>query len=395
MYFQTLDDKGECVGVYKNGKLYFQELPEGLTKTWRYAEYLEEDSIEYASLYCGGLSLGDACPPYLVDDWLAIENKLKAFYRSFVLAKVNLDENCFFDLVPKPFLMRYCEIRNKITKYVFENYEKPKNYDYMLGLTKLLTRIRRQKLNIDVSSLSKTAHLSKYRQAIKKFSKIDPYCRYNINGTKTGRLTTQKASFPIMTMDKDFRSIVRPTNGWFVELDFNAAELRTLMALGGSETPLQDIHDWNMHNLFPRGTTRDEAKQKFFSWLYDEKKTNPYLSRYYDRDKVRQLYWSNGMVRTMFGKEIPADQSHALNYIIQSTTAELVLQQVIKIDKMLESMNTFIAFTIHDNVVLDMPFEERYNIPMLVEEFSNTGLGKFLVNVKAGTNFGNLRTLNI
>ncbi len=101
------------------------------------------------------------------------------------------------------------------------------------------------------------------------------------------------------------------------------------------------------------------------------------------------------MVRTMFGKEIPADQSHALNYIIQSTTAELVLQQVIKIDKMLESMNTFIAFTIHDNVVLDMPFEERYNIPMLVEEFSNTGLGKFLVNVKAGTNFGNLRTLNI
>lgn len=395
MYFQTLDDKGECVGVYKNGKLYFEELPEGLTRTWKYAEYLEEGSVEYANLYCGGLSLGDACPPYLVDDWLAIENKLKAFYRSFMLAKVNLDENCFFDLVPKPFLMRYCEIRNKITKYVFENYEKPKNYDYMLGLTKLLTRIRRQKLNIDVSNLSKAAHLSKYRQAIKKFSKIDPYCRYNINGTKTGRLTTQKASFPIMTMDKDFRSIVRPTNGWFVELDFNAAELRTLMALGGSKTPLQDIHDWNMHNLFPRGTTRDEAKQKFFSWLYDEKKTNPYLSRYYDRDKVRQLYWSNGMVRTMFGKEIPADQSHALNYIIQSTTAELVLQQVIKIDKMLESMNTFIAFTIHDNVVLDMPFEERYNIPMLVEEFSNTGLGKFLVNVKAGTNFGNLRTLNI
>ena len=395
MYFQTLDDKGECVGVYKTGKLYFEELPEGLTRTWKYAEYLEEGSVEYANLYCGGLSLGDACPPYLVDDWLAIENKLKAFYRSFMLAKVNLDENCFFDLVPKPFLMRYCEIRNKITKYVFENYEKPKNYDYMLGLTKLLTRIRRQKLNIDVSNLSKAAHLSKYRQAIKKFSKIDPYCRYNINGTKTGRLTTQKASFPIMTMDKDFRSIVRPTNGWFVELDFNAAELRTLMALGGSKTPLQDIHDWNMHNLFPRGTTRDEAKQKFFSWLYDEKKTNPYLSRYYDRDKVRQLYWSNGMVRTMFGKEIPADQSHALNYIIQSTTAELVLQQVIKIDKMLESMNTFIAFTIHDNVVLDMPFEERYNIPMLVEEFSNTGLGKFLVNVKAGTNFGNLRTLNI
>ena len=395
MYFQTLDDKGECVGVYSDGKLYFGEVPEGLTRTWKYAEYLEEAGVEYANLYCGGRSLGDVCPSYLIDDWLAVEAKLKAFYRSFVLSKVNLDENCFFDLVPRPFLMQYCEIRNKITKYVFENYEKPQNYDYMLDLTKLLSGIRRQKLNIDVSSLSKSAHLPKYRQAIKKFSSIDPYCRYNINGTKTGRLTTQKASFPIMTMDKDFRSIVRPTNGWFVELDFNAAELRTLMALGGSETPLQDIHDWNMHNLFPKGTTRDEAKQRFFSWLYDENKTNPYLSKYYDRDKVRELYWKNGSVKTMFGKEIVADRSHALNYIIQSTTAELVLQQVIKINKLLKSMDTFIAFTIHDNVVLDMPFEERYNIPMLVEEFSNTGLGKFLVNVKAGTNFGNLRTLKL
>jgi hypothetical protein len=230
---------------------------------------------------------------------------------------------------------------------------------------------------------------------MKKFAQIDPFCRYNIDGTKTGRLTTQKASFPIMTMDKDFRSIVRPTNGWFVELDFNAAELRTLMALGGAETPLEDIHDWNMHNLFPKSTTRDEAKQRFFSWLYDDNKTNPYLSKYYDRDKVRQLYWKNGFVKTMFGREIEADRKHALNYIIQSTTADLVLRQVIKVHKMLQGMQTHIAFTIHDNIVLDMPYEERYNIPMLVEEFSNTALGKFLVNVKAGKDFGSLRTLNL
>ena len=150
-----------------------------------------------------------------------------------------------------------------------------------------------------------------------------------------------------------------------------------------------------MHNLFPKGTTRDEAKQRFFSWLYDDNKTNPYLSKYYDRDKVRQLYWKNGSVKTMFGREIEADRKHALNYIIQSTTADLVLRQVIKVHKMLQGMQTHIAFTIHDNIVLDMPYEERYNIPMLVEEFSNTALGKFLVNVKAGKDFGSLRTLNL
>ena len=395
MYFQTLDDKGECVGVYKNGKLYFQDLPEGLKRTWKYAEYLQESNVEYASVWSGNRSLNDTCPNALVDDWVAVEDKLKAFYRSFVLAKVNMNENCFFDLVPEPFLMEYCEIRNKITQYVFENYEKPVNYDFLVDLTKVLARIRHQKLNIDVSSLTDKAHLPKFRQAAKKYAQIDPYCRYNINGTKTGRLTTQKNSFPIMTMDKDFRSIVKPTNDWFVELDFNAAELRTLMALGGSEMPLEDIHGWNARNLFNAHTTREEAKQGFFSWLYDENKTNPKLSKYYDRDKVREMYWDGEVVKTMFGREIEADRKHALNYIIQSTTADLVLRQVIKIHDMLRDMKGFIAFTIHDNIVLDLPDEERYTIPMMIEEFSNTELGKFLVNVKAGKDFGNLKALNL
>ena len=395
MYFQTLDDKGECVGVYKDGKLYFEDLPEGLKRTWKYAEYLEESDVEYASIWCGNRSIDDVWPDVLVDDWLAVEGKLKAFYRSFVLAKVNMDENCFFDLVPKQFLLEYCEMRNKITQYVFEKYEKPQNYDFMVDLTKVLTKIKHQRLNIDVSSLSDRAHLPKFRQAAKKYAQIDPYCRYNINGTKTGRLTTQKNSFPIMTMDKDFRSIVKPTNDWFVELDFNAAELRTLMALGGSDMPLEDIHGWNARNLFNTRTTREEAKQGFFSWLYDENKTNPSLSKVYDRDKVREMYWDGENVKTMFGREIEADRKHALNYIIQSTTADLVLRQVIKIHDMLRDMKGFVAFTIHDNIVLDLPDEERYTIPMMIEEFSNTELGKFFVNVKAGKDFGNLKDLNL
>ena len=395
MYFQTLDDKSECVGVYKDGEIYFEGLPTDLKRTWKYAEYLEEDSVEYASLRCGNRSLGDACPNSLVDDWAHVEAKLKAFYRSFVLAKVNMDENCFFDLVPRSFLVDYCEIRNKITQYVFENYEKPQNYDFLVDLTKVLTRIKHQKLNIDVSSLSDRAHLPKFRQAMKKYVQIDPYCRYNLSGTKTGRLTTQKNSFPIMTMDKDFRSIVKPTQDWFIELDFNAAELRTLMALGGSARPLEDIHEWNAANLFPKGTAREEAKQRLFSWLYDENKENKALSSVYDRDKVREMHWSNGIVKTMFGREIEADRKHALNYIIQSTTADLVLRQVIKIYDLLKKRRSFVAFTIHDNIVLDIPDEERYIIPELIETFSDTALGWFKVNVKAGKDFGNLRTLNL
>ena len=395
MYFQTLDDKGECVGVYKNGELHFNNLPEGIGRTWKYAEYLEESNVEYANLLCGNRSLNDVCPAHLIDDWVAVEDKLKAFYRSFVLAKVSMEENCFFDLVPKPFLLEYCEIRNKITQYVFENYEKPENYDFMVEITKVLTRIRHQKLNIDVSSLSDKAHMPKFRQAMRKFANINPYCNFVVNGTRTGRLSFVRNSFPIMTIDKDFRSIVKPTNDWFLELDFNAAEVRTLMALGGSKVPLEDIHDWNARNLFNAGTTREEAKQRFFSWLYDENKINPNLSKYYDRDKVREMYFDGQVVKTMFGREIETEQRTALNYIIQSTTADLVLRQVIKIYDMLRDKKSFIAFTIHDNIVLDLADEERYIIPRLIEEFSNTALGKYLVNVKAGKDFGNLKDLNL
>lgn len=395
LYFQTLDDKGECVGIYKDGELFFQETPQDLTRTWKYAEYLEDSDVEFASIYSGNSSLSDCCPSYLIDEWTDVEERLKAFYRSFVIAKVDLNQNCFFDLVPKKFLIRYCEIRNRITKYVFENWPKPDNYDFMVDLTKVLTRIRYQKMNIDLSALSAQAHLPKFRQAIKKYSQVRPYCHYNIRGTKTGRLTTLSDSFPIMTLDKDLRAMVKPTQDWFVELDFNAAELRTLMTLAGSKAPLEDLHTWNATNLFPPGTDRTEAKQRLFSWLYDEAKTNPTLARYYNRDRVRAKYWDGEKVTTHFGREIEVDEKRALNYIIQSTTADLVLRQLIKVYNFLKDKKSFVSFTIHDNIVLDIPNEERYIIPEVIEIFSNTDLGKFLVNVKAGKDFGNLKELNL
>lgn len=388
MYFQTLDDKGECVGIYKNGKLYFKDLPDGLERTWKYANYLEKSSVEYASIYCGNRNLNDACPPYLIDDWIEVEAKLKAHYRSFVLAKVNMEENCFFDLVPESYLLDYCNIRNQITQYVFENFEKPENYDFLADLTKILAQISHQKLNIDPSRMDNPADIMRYTD-------ISPYCRYNIAGTKTGRLATERGSFPILTMRKEHRTVIKPTNDFFVELDFNAAELRTLMALGDSPLPLEDIHAWNSTHLMPVGTTRSEAKQRLFSWLYDEEKENKAFSAVYERDKVRSKYWDGEKVKTIFGKVIEADRKHALSYIVQSTTAELVLRQMIEVHKKLEGKQSFIAFTIHDNIVLDIPYEERYIIPEMIEVFSNTPLGKFLINVKAGRDFGNLRELNL
>ena len=53
MYFQTIDDKKECVGVYQDGQLFFDEIPPNLERTWKYSGTLEDSPAEYAWLYCG------------------------------------------------------------------------------------------------------------------------------------------------------------------------------------------------------------------------------------------------------------------------------------------------------------------------------------------------------
>ena len=68
MQFQTLDDKKDCVGIYCDGALYFnQELPQDITHTWSYSAFLENKEVQYAKLYCGGKSLDDVCPEPLKD----------------------------------------------------------------------------------------------------------------------------------------------------------------------------------------------------------------------------------------------------------------------------------------------------------------------------------------
>ena len=394
MFFQTLDDKDECVGIYAEGKLSFDELPDNLTACWAPVPYLYDKEIEYASLYCEGKTPGEVCPDNLRDDWEECNEKMKAFYRSLMLGKVNLDENCFFDLVPVRFLTRYCELRTKITKYALNTYEKPKNYDYLLKMTKLLTKISHNKLKIDLSDLNSSMHREKTRNFREKAQNLPRYVRYNLFGTKTGRLTTKRSSFPIMTMNKDFRSVVKPNNDYFLELDFNAAEIRTLLALAGAKQPLEDIHAWNLAQGMGQGVeTREDAKKAFFSWLYDEKKKNDKLEQIYKRDDVRNSHFKNGQVTTPFGNTMEADHHHSLSYLIQGTTAEMVLRQAIKIDEFLKDYKSFIAFTVHDSVIIDISKDETNLAPKLLGMFADTELGMFKVNASFGTDFGNLREL--
>ena len=394
MLFQTLDDKKECVGIYCDGELLFNDaLPKGISRTWSYSAFLDERDIEYAKIYCGGKSLQEACPEALIDRLTALEKRFKAFVKSFITSRVSLNESCFYDLVPRRFLLEWCYTKDLICKHIFETHERPKNYDYMLDLVKVIDGIKYTKLNIDRTGLS--LYKAKHRKFLKTLGKIDPYCKFNVWGTKTGRLTAVKNSFPILTLDKEFRQIVKPNNDYFVELDFNAAELRTLLALQGKEQPQEDMHQWNIENVFNGKITREDAKRRIFAWLYNPESNDQLCEFAYDRESVVQKYFTQGQVTTFWNKVIPSERRTALNYIIQSTCAENVLRQMIKISNYLKGSKSYVAFPIHDSIVLDLSVEDKEKLPELLNIFSDTELGKLKVNISVGKDFGNLKKLEV
>ena len=395
MFFQILDDKSECVGIYKEGNLVFTDLPEDLTHTWSYSGFLKGKNIEYAKIYCQGETLDEVCPDHLQPRWEKICSKLRAFMKSFNLASVSLEENCFFDLVPHRFLLEYCYVKNEICKYVFATYSKPVNYDFYVSLIEILGDMRYKKLNINAKNLFPFMHEPRARRFLQNLHKTIPSCKFNAFGTKTGRLTTEPRSFPILTIDKKYRCVIEPTNDFFIELDFNAAELRTLIALQGKTQPREDIHEWNIKNVYRGLVTREEAKKRIFAWLYNPDSKDYLSSRAYDRGSVVQKYFTQGQVKTFWDKTIPSEERTALNYIIQSTCAENVLRQMIKVNDYLENKESFVAFPVHDSIILDFKFEERYLLPEIIKIFGDTALGKFMVNPRAGKDFGNLKKLKL
>ena len=394
MLFQVLDDKGECAGYYTDGRLVYEELPDDLTGTWDYSSHLGDRNVNYARLYCGGQNLSEVCPEIQKDNWKRVTEKLRAYLRSFDTAKVSLDALCFFQLVPKRFLLEFFDAKNAISKHVLENYPQPENYEFLVELSKVIADMSQRRLNLDPDVLKNKLATKRIRDFWKKI-KTHTRIQYNVFGTKTGRLTTKKGSFPILTMDSAFRSVIKPHNDWLVELDFNAAELRVLLALSENEQPLEDIHEWNMRNIFKPGLSRDDAKKKIFAWLYNPKSLNRKAEDVYNRSLVLGKYFNGERVKTIYGKEIVADDHYALNYIVQSTTSDLFLRRLCEVHKFLKDRKSHISFCVHDSMVLDLAEEDKSVLPEIIKLFSDTELGTFKVNMSAGHNFGEMQEVQI
>ena len=312
MLFQAITVQNKEI-IFADGKIHAVSIPK-LTKTWSYSPLLSGDDIEYAEFRCGGLTLDEVCPEHIKDRWEIAKEKVKSHCRACIESRIDITGGKFYDFLPESALLEYLQTKNEITQYVFDNFPKPENYDFLYELQKVLAKIETNRVNLDLTPLRSKRHDFRTNQFYNKVRRLKPYVRYNLFGTKTRRLTTKKGSFPILTMDKNYRQILTPQNDFFVELDYNAAELRTLLHMSGEEQPQQDIHDWNITNIFPQIADRESAKKKVFSWLYNPVAQDSDLEQFYNRSLVLKKCWDGHKIVNPFGREIKADAKHALNF---------------------------------------------------------------------------------
>ena len=391
MIFQLMDSKTDCAGVYLPNKFVFDKIPDGLTKTWSWSQHLDGRDIEYAQLWVGGRSLDDVCPEHLTVRWTEANSLSKAHFKAFGTSKIDLSDVCFYDVVPQKHLQHYFDTKNEITKWVFENVERPKNYSFLKETFGNLRELAKHSVNFNLFglyNLSQTDEKAEHLYA--QFEGKPIHVDYDIFGTVTGRLTTKRDSFPMLNLKREFKRFVTPKNDVFLELDFNAAEIRTLLALQGIEQPQEDIHEWNIKNVFKEEMSRDKAKQKIFAWLYNPE-SKAIKSDAYDRERLLEKTYSEGKVQTPFGRSINAPDSKALNYLLQSTSSDNTIDRYNKISRYLRSSRSHVMAVVHDSVIVDLHRDDRRMIPHLKQIFEDTRLGKFKVNVSLGRNLGEMK----
>ena len=110
MFFQAFDEKNECAAVYANGALQQDYSDLVLSKTWGYTKHVNAPSALYAHIWSGGQSLSEACPESLKEEYQRLHIKGTAFIKAFATCKINLDDVCFYDLVPNSYLLDLCEL---------------------------------------------------------------------------------------------------------------------------------------------------------------------------------------------------------------------------------------------------------------------------------------------
>jgi len=371
---QTLDIEDNCFGVFYDQKFIFENFDWALSRcntAWKHSNVLDDEKYTYLSVFLRKESLSKHSDnPEILESY---QEMLESQKKAAIAAKVDLSDMCFFDILPDHVMYKWFTARNEAMVNLIKNIEKPSDYDILHKIHVLTSTISKQKISVNGNA---------------------ERIQYDIYSSATGRLATARGSYPILSLNKQNRTEITPKNDMFLELDLNGAEIRTLLSLCGKEQPDYDIHEFNKNIAAQDLTTRQEIKARFFAWLYNPEAKDYNLEKLYDKN-IYKKHYKNGYIETPFGRKLEVDERRALNYLTQSTTSDIVLENAYKIMKFLKDKKSFVAFTMHDSVVLDFAREEHHLVQEIKDIFESNIFGKFLSTINIGKNYGNLKEIKI
>jgi hypothetical protein len=149
-------------------------------------------------------------------------------------------------------------------------------------------------------------------------------------------------------------------------------------------------------NVFAGELERHKAKVALFAWLYNPSSSKNKFDKFFSREIFRDFFDPETQILTTpFGRQLPVCERKAQNYLLQSTTSDIVLQNAYKIMKMLDGKRSNIAFTLHDSVIIDMAKDDAQMIREIRHQFEETSWGPFPSTCKIGKTFGDLKALKI
>ncbi len=366
----------------KNNKLFVYdsslnfELPPKLDRTWGFSsEFLKHGTI-FAQAVAESQEISDVAGPFL-DEYKKNSTRIKTCLDTYKICDINKKNFKLIELVPKNILIDFGDTINKITDYVLDNNKIQSYYKNLMEICEIVDDIKSRKVNF--VSDEETELFTK----LKKNKKMI----YTVFSGKTYRLGTGHNSFP-MNLKKEWRSLIVPENHLIADLDFNGMDIRIFIGLLGKEQPETDIHLFNQELLGTRD--RNETKLKFFSWFYDETKTNIKLDSYYDRHFLLDKYVDKDYtILTPYDKQVKSDSFHCLNHLIQTTASFVFWEQAYKVFNKLRNKKTFIKFLNHDSIVLDIHKDELELLKELQDIFSQTNkFGKFKTTLKVSERWG-------
>lgn len=305
-----------------------------------------------------------------------LHEKFKAELR--VLQACKFPASAFFDFLNPKIIEEFYAEYKQVCLYLYDKHKAIADYEHLAKAFVVSEYIYGNYLIYD-NSLVKVS-----------FNPFTDYGRYGLNANSFNILSLAREKRHRLVAAKDFE---------FFEFDFNAFEIRVLLAILKINQPSGDLYEV-LHNMSDDFRQREQFKQMLISSIYSK---NEHKTVLFNILKSRHFYQKypiiNGKVTNVFGKTMDSDEYHLLSRVLQSSAAYILYQQLYELIVYMKSNNlkSKVSFCIHDSVCLSVHKEETHLVKDMERIVSSVKIDKlnyssvFQMKTKRGQNYGEMK----